>query len=721
MADTPFTITVQGKGLDETAQGFQKLGDSVDAAASKIEGVKLDPQTLDSTAQAATTAATAIEEMGGAAQTAAPKIEDTTAALEKAGSAAKKAGDGMSEFDRAMSGTWGQRGTQDLENFVSYAKQAGPATDSATMSLGKLGEVFNQVGGRGAAANDILEASQALLKGNERAGLAAAKGIGAFISSFSMGALGIFLSTLGLVTAALVSWITKSKEAKAASDALATTIAALAKEFAQLNNTPQDKLAEAINTNNRALDEQLRKLQNIAAIEDERAKAQYELDKSNLDRERRTREAAGNPMSEREYAARQNQIETAEGNRLAGRPVDLARQQASAAATAASRAEETAANTFGQTAEKLAEIDYDGARKLQEVYGQYTTAMTTAAAMADRRLATEKFGNIDTDAIVAEKAAREQAAEAAKYMARYSIDAAAEEKKVLEQIERENKTRKSQAKEQVDLQKAADDAALAAKEKAAELQERANTEKAKYDASDPARRAVQINTNEQRTSDATKADRATAEDRKKAQAELDKIKADTEAAAQARMAGGGAYEYTYDERAAIAEKQKALDKMGPATPAAPSAPAKPVKTTTYAPRTAAEKAAQQPGADQPTAQGPADQLPDLATPLRDAAQKAGDSATQSADSIQAAADAAKQVADNTKPVDASALTAALQSAATAQQTASTQTAAGMQRLVSLSEQQITIAQQQSSEMTKMRSQIENLRQRLTQLAQTRSA
>ena len=107
---------------------------------------------------------------------------------------------------------------------------------------------------------------------------------------------------------------------------------------------------------------------------------------------------------------------------------------------------------------------------------------------------------------------------------------------------------------------------------------------------------------------------------------------------------------------------------------------KPSPVTTYAPRTAAEKAGQTPGANEPASSG---QLPDLATPLRDAAQKAGDSATQSADSIQAAADAAKAVADNTKPLDASALTAALQSAATAQQTASTQTAAGIQQMVSL--------------------------------------
>lgn len=148
-----------------------------------------------------------------------------------------------------------------------------------------------------------------------------------------------------------------------------------------------------------------------------------------------------------------------------------------------------------------------------------------------------------------------------------------------------------------------------------------------------------------------------------------------------------------------------------------SAGRKPSPVTTYAPRTAAEKAGQQPGPDQPAAAGQPDQLPDLAGPLNEAAQKAGDSATQSADSIAAAAEAAKAVADNTKPLDASGLTAALQSAATAQQTASTQTAAGMQQLVNLSQQQVTIAQQQSSEMAKLHSQVENLRQRLNQLAQ----
>ncbi len=142
-----------------------------------------------------------------------------------------------------------------------------------------------------------------------------------------------------------------------------------------------------------------------------------------------------------------------------------------------------------------------------------------------------------------------------------------------------------------------------------------------------------------------------------------------------------------------------------------SAGRKPSPVTTYAPRTAAEKAGQQPGPDQS-----AGQASDLAAPLHEAAQKAGDSATQSAESIQAAAEAAKAVADNTKPLDASALTAALQSAATAQQSASTQTAAGMQQLVSLAQQQITLAQQQSTEMSKLRSQVENLRQRVGQLS-----
>ena len=638
-------------------------------------------------------------------------FEATAAAAGKTEWELKQMAEAAKDADLAMSGTWGQKGTQDLDALAKTAETAA----SPSGGIGKLGEVLKQVGGKGAAANDILDGLSRTLKGNERSAIGAAKGIGSLITLLASSGATLGLSAVALGAAALVSWVTKSKEAKAASEALAKTIAEIAKEFAQLNNTPQDKLAEAINTNNRALDEQLRKLQAIAEIEDARAKAQYELDKSNLDRERRTREAAGNPMSEREYAARQNQIETAEANRLAGRPVELAKQQAVAAAQAAARAEETAAKTFDQTAEKLAEIDYDGARKLQEVYAKYTEEMAAASAANSIRAATERYGQANTQAQAEELAARQKAAGYAAILARYGIDAAADQKTVNNQIERENKTRRDQAKEQVALQKAADDAALAAKEKAAELQERANTEQAKFDATEKARRAIQANANDQRTSDATKADRATAEDRKKAQAELDKLKADTEAAAQARMASGGAYEYTYEERAAIDEKQKALDKMGPATPAAPTAPAKPVKTTTYAPRTKGDKSPP-PAADQPAAQGPSDQLPDLATPLRDAAQKAGDSATQSADSIAAAAEAAKAVADNTKPIDASALTSALQAAATAQQTASTQTAAGMQQMVSLAQQQVTLAQQQYSEMSKLRSQVENLRQRVTQLS-----
>jgi hypothetical protein len=370
-------------------------------------------------------------------------------------------------------------------------------------------------------------------------------------------------------------------------------------------------------------------------------------------------------MSEREYAARQNQIETAEGNRLAGRPVDLARQQASAAATAAARAEETAAKTFDETAQKLAEIDYDGARKLREVYAKYTEEMAAASAANSIRAATERYGQANTQAQAEELAARQKAAGYAAILARYGIDAAADQKTVNNQIERENKTRQEQAKEQASLQKAADDAALAAKEKAAELQERANTEKAKYDAAEPARRAIQANANDQRTTDATKSDNATAEDRKKAQAELDKLKADTEAAAQERSKTPAGYFYTDEERAAIAEKQKAIDKMGPATPTAPTAPAKPVKTTTYAPRTAAEKAGQTPGADQPT--GQSDQLPDLAGPINDATKAVESAAPALAEQLQPAVDATKDFAAKVPELklDGAPLAAGIQASTTA--------------------------------------------------------
>ena len=635
-------------------------------------------------------------------------FEATAAAAGKTEWELKQMADAAKDADLAMSGTWGQKCTQDLDALAKTAETAA----SPSGGIGKLGEVLNQVGGKGAAANDILEGLSNTFKKNERSALGAAKGIGSLIALIGTGGATLGLSAVALGAAALVSWVTKSKEAKAASEALAKTIAEIAKEVAELNNTPQDKLAASIRETNLALDEQLRKIKDIAEIEDARAKAQYDLDKSNLDRERRTREAAGNPMSEREYAARQNQIETAEANRLAGRPVELARQQASAAAQAAARAEETAAKTFDQTAQRLAEIDYDGAKKLGDIYAKYTEEMAAASAANSIRAATERYGQANMQAQAEELAARQKAAGYAAILARYGIDAAADQKTVNDQIQKQNQERAKQFKEQVNLQKAADDAALAAKEKAAEFQERANTEQAKFDATEKARKQIQANANDQRTTDATKSDRATAEARKKAQAELDKLKADTEAAAQARMAGGGAYEYTYEERAAIAEKQKALDKTGPATPTSPTAPAKPVKTTTYAPRTAAEKAGQTPGANEPASAG----QPDLAGPLNEAAQKAGDSATQSADSIQAAADAAKAVADNTKPLDASALTAALQSAATAQQSAGAQTAAGMQQLVSLAQQQVTLAQQQYSEMGKLRSQVENLRQRVGQLS-----
>ena len=644
-------------------------------------------------------------------------FEATAAAAGKTEWELKQMADAAKDADLAMSGTWGQKCTQDLDALAKTAETAA----SPSGGIGKLGEVLNQVGGKGAAANDILEGLSNTFKKNERSALGAAKGIGSLIALIGTGGATLGLSAVALGAAALVSWVTKSKEAKAASEALAKTIAEIAKEFAQLNNTPQDKLAEAINTNNRALDEQLRKLQAIAEIEDARAKAQYELDKSNLDRERRTREAAGNPMSEREYAARQNQIETAEANRLAGRPVELARQQASAAAQAAARAEETAAKTFDQTAQRLAEIDYDGAKKLGDIYAKYTEEMAAASAANSIRAATERYGQANMQAQAEELAARQKAAGYAAILARYGIDAAADQKTVNDQIQKQNQERAKQFKEQVNLQKAADDAALAAKEKAAEFQERANTEQAKFDATEKARKQIQANANDQRTSDATKADRATAEDRKKAQAELAEDRKKAQAATQKEIdalgkeAEDAAARGDWAAQDAAVAKRRALLQAGPATKA-PSR--KPTARSEWEQGDDGtwRKKSQQPAADKAPAASQPGQLPDLATPLRDAAQKAGDSATQSADSIQAAADAAKAVADNTKPIDASALTSALQAAATAQQSAGAQTAAGMQQLVSLAQQQITLAQQQSTEMSKLRSQVENLRQRVGQLS-----
>ena len=640
-------------------------------------------------------------------------FEATAAAAGKTEWELKQMADAAKNADLTMSNTWDQKCTQDLNALAKTAETAA----SPSGGIGKLGEVLNQVGGKGAAANDILEGLSNTFKKNERSALGAAKGIGSLIALIGTGGATLGLSAVALGAAALVSWVTKSKEAKAASEALAKTIAEIAKEVAELNNTPQDKLAASIRETNLALDEQLRKIKDIAEIEDARAKAQYDLDKSNLDRERRTREAAGNPMSEREYAARQNQIETAEANRLAGRPVELARQQASAAAQAAARAEETAAKTFDQTAQRLAEIDYDGAKKLGDIYAKYTEEMAAASAANSIRAATERYGQANMQAQAEELAARQKAAGYAAILARYGIDAAADQKTVNDQIQKQNQERAKQFKEQVNLQKAADDAALAAKEKAAEFQERANTEQAKFDATEKARKQIQANANDQRTSDATKADRATAEDRKKAQAELaeDRKKAQAAIDALGKEAEDAAARGDWAAQDAAVAKRRALLQAGPATKA-PSR--KPTARSEWEQGDDGtwRKKSQQPAADKAPAASQPGQLPDLATPLRDAAQKAGDSATQSADSIQAAADAAKAVADNTKPLDASALTAALQSAATAQQTASTQTAAGMQQLVSLAQQQITLAQQQSTEMSKMRSQVENLRQRVTQLS-----
>jgi len=242
-----------------------------------------------------------------------------------------------------------------------------------------------------------------------------------------------------------------------------------------------------------------------------------------------------------------------------------------------------------------------------------------------------------------------------------------------------------QMRESQKAKRALDDA----KQSKAKWEETARKEERKaYDEAREARATLDVNKVDSETIKQTRQTKSKQQDAERAPSK-DEIDALGKEAEEAAARGDWAA-----QDAAVAKRRALL-----------SAGKKPSPVATYAPTDKASSTSQ-PG-----------QLPDLATPLRDAAQKAGDSATQSADSIQAAADAAKAVADNTKPLDASALTSALQAAATAQQTASTQTATGMQQLVSLGQQQVTIAQQQASEMAKLRSQVENLRQRLNQLAQ----
>lgn len=704
----PYTIQVRTEGLPEASQGFSELGKQVAATTKAIDSASLDPSALKQTAQAAGDTAENLRDVAQAAGQAASKVDALANAADDVGD--------------AMSGAWGQRGKQDLGIFVDYAKQAGTATEQTVPSISKLGEVLNQVGGKGAAANDILEGFGNTLKGNERSALGAAKGIGSLIALLGTSTATLGLSAIALGAAALVSWVTKSKEAKAASEALAKTIAEIAKEVAQLNNTPQDKLATSIKETNLALDEQLRKIQQIAEIEDHRAKAQYELEKSDLDRERRTREAAGEPMSEREYAARQNQIETSEENRLAGRPVELAKQQANAAGQAAARADETAAKTFDQTAQKMAEIDFAGASKLQAVYDDYTNAIGAASHAAASRLASEQYGRVDTAAILKEKDARKKAADAQAELARFGIDAAGEQKNVLEQIAQEASKRRQLFEEQVNLQKAADDAANEARAKAAEFQERATTEQAKFEATEKARKQTQANASDQRTYDATKTDKAANEDRKKGQKDLaEKQRVLAERAQRSMEAGDFA-----DQDAANAEAralQAEYDKKFPTAPATKAPSRKPTARSEWEQGDDGtwRQKSQQPAADKAPAASQPGQSSDLAQPLNDAAQKMGDSATQSADSIKAAADAAAKVGEAAKPIDAAPLTSALQASASAQAAANSATSASLQQLVTLAQQQATLAQQLQTDLSKTRSQVASLSQRLSQIAQSLAA
>lgn len=749
MSETPFTIKVQGQGLDETAQGFQKLGDSVETAASKIEGVKLDPQTLDSTAQAATTAATAIEDLGGSAQTAAPKIEDTAAAIEKAGTAAKRAGDGMSDLERAMSGTWGQRGQQDLGVFVDYAKQAGPAGNSAASSIGKLGEVLNQVGGKGAAANDVLGATQDLLKGNERSALGAAKGLGSLIALIGTGGATLGLSALALGIAALISFITKSKEAKEAQEALAKAAKEAVSRMAELGNTPMDKLVRALDdadtSANRFLSTQLKLLETQGKIADqEAANARARIEQST--------------MSERDKASALAKINEQEAIRKAVEPAQRANLEMLAAIN-----EKTDKRRVLEEAQRVA--TESGA---QAEFERYTKAM-------------EQFGELKKLRAELSKSYSESALSADNPLADDSANIARRE----ELLARERALKQSTAgygpesnytdeglKQKEDAAKKAKEPVIQAQQALADAEKKAAISIDKYQQEIDAAAAMKKSQKEGRdldtqkaTKEATEKDKATAEDRKKAEEEIRKNRDARQAAYMERGNATGVYAYTDEEMAAQKKEQEDFAKKFPKqtkTPSKPAAPAskkpsgfevdeegvmrpldgpqdqelekgadgiwrkKGTKPTTLDPnkirRTPAAPSAQ-PGPAQP-----AGQSTDLAAPLQEAAQKAGDSATQSAESIQAAADAAKAVADNTKPLDASGLTSALQAAATAQQTASTQTAAGMQQLITISNQLATISGQQTTviqslrtDLTKTQSQLAEVSRRLAQVQQARAA
>jgi hypothetical protein len=615
------------------------------------------------------------------------------------------------------------------------AEEASKANEKAAKGVNELGEGFE----KGAAAGRVLSEA---MRGNVLALTQLAPAIKALAALIKTNLIGV-LFTLGAVAAQfLVPMIKGFMDARGAAEEAAKGFGKAKESLDDLAKKRDLKLAAQLDEIKIKTDAAVAALQTLRTIRDAEADAGEAVSLAEI--------RANDQLTAVEKLKAEQRIRSAYATKRAQNAeleyqAEMQKAQADVDSAAASKDSKsgTVSDIEGRLA--FAKSAPELKKQLDSLFGQF--ADVSSAMAAQRSLGADSMDSVRGQELEMQYAALSEAIEAQKQALKEasSIDIADTEKKL--ESAKQDQIKAVREATAAESQRAATAARIDAQRSIAKIKSGAEETISGID--------IKTETKKQQITD-----RATAEDRKKAEEEIRKNRAAREAAAQARAQETGSYYYTDDEIAAQKKELEDFDKKFPKQTKAPSkpTPSVPKKPAGYEmvdgvmrPVGAAEDPEMEQGADgiwrkkgtkpttldpnkirrtpaapsaQPAAAQPAGQSgqPDLAGPLNEAAQKAGDSATQSADSIAAAAEAAKAVADNTKPVDASGLTTALQAAATAQQTASTQTATGIQQLVSLAEQQTALAREQAAKIATMATQVNSLRVEVGQLrAQVRNA
>lgn len=513
----------------------------------------------------------------------------------------------MPQIDIRLKSTADNSGFDSASN---ASKSLGKSMDSAAAGARGMAGGLGEAEIKAAAGKDVIEGLSAASKGGEGAFFGLSKAAGAFFSILNASPVMVLVSAVGLLLAGIKLLTGKIIESSNAWEEHDKKIKPISEEYKKIGDASKS-----------SLDEQLKRIEKLTNAYDDFTKA-----------------AARSRKEVEQMNSAQQKLDIAR----------IDKEEASVLRTA-------------KTEKERDEIKqkYDDKRlKVRNKYEDIASENERLSAQLQIRESEEQIRKVQTERDRVDSALRDKQAEfeSALSKSRTLLESGASPTEVSASV-RESL-----------LAKRARDEAVKAK---ADFEEksRAQEEKA-YEDARAARAALSVSGIESKTREVErqiKPEKYTAEDRKKAQDELNKLKSETESAAQQRMAAGVAYEYTDAERAAIAEKQKALDKMGPTKPAAPTAPAKPVKTTTYAPRTAAEKAGQTPGANEPASAGQPDQLPDLATPIKDATKAVESAAPALAEQLQPAVDATKDFAAKVPELklDGAPLAAGIQASTTA--------------------------------------------------------